>query len=83
MDACGLFIDMPPGQPVGAGDWVATEAGSRYLVTSARQVKRRKPSPAVRYALACARLPRHEPVPADITCHWLSWYPRTKHRTRV
>jgi hypothetical protein len=74
---CGLYIDMRPNEsaPV-AGDWIATAAGSRYLVTSTRLVNRRGNSPSQRYQLRCGRLPKHEPIPADVHVIWLHWYRR-------
>ena len=57
---CGLFIDIPPGEAVAVGDWIATDAGSRYLVTDAKHVHRTKThAQRNRFRLRCARLPKH------------------------
>lgn len=74
---CSLFLDMEPDEaPPEVGDWIATEAGSRYLVDHVHVVRRRGPSPTVRYQLRNLRLPKHTPPPDDVRVIWLSWYPR-------
>ncbi|MDI6911504.1 hypothetical protein [Nocardioides sp.] len=75
---CGLFIDLPAeDQAPAVGDWIATEAGSRYLVDQVRVVRRRKPAATtVRYQLRNLRLPKHTPPPDDVRVIWLTWYPR-------
>lgn len=74
---CGLYIDMQPDAPCPiVGDWIATDAGSRYLVTSMRLVNRRRNAQQKRYQLRCGRLPKHEPIPADVHVIWLNWYRR-------
>lgn len=74
---CGLFIDMPADDPAPAiGDWIATEAGTRYLVDHVHTVRRRTPVPTVRYQLQNLRLPKHAEPPDDVRVIWLTWYPR-------
>ena len=74
---CGLYIDMQPEESAPMrGDWVATEAGSRYLVDDVHVVARRKHSTTRRYQLRCLRLPKSATPPADVHVIWLTWYPR-------
>jgi hypothetical protein len=74
---CGLFIDMPLDVPAPmVGDWVATEAGSRYLVDHVHVVRRTKQAQQKRYQLGVRRLPKHLEPPQDVHVIWLSWYPR-------
>lgn len=74
---CGLFLDMrPDDQAPAVGDWIATEAGSRYLVDHVHVVRRRAPTGTVRYQLRTLRLPKHTTPPEDVRVVWLSWYPR-------
>lgn len=74
---CGLFVDLSPDDAAPAiGDWLATHAGSRYLVDHVRVVRRRQPATAVRYQLRTLRLPKHTTAPDDVRVIWLSWYPR-------
>jgi hypothetical protein len=76
-DMCSLFIDMPLGHAVAEGDWIATEAGSRYLVTAVRSVRHRsRHRQQQRYQLHCDRLPKDEPIPDDVHVIWLRWYAR-------
>lgn len=78
---CGLYIDMPLDGPAPmAGDWVATKAGSRYLVDDVRRVRHRKHSQQQRYQLQMLRLPKHTTPPEDVHVIWLSWYPRGARR---
>ena len=79
-DTCGLYIDMPLGEAIVEGDWVATDAGGRYLVTKARMVVARKHRQATRWVLQCVRLERAVDVPVDVHCIWLHWYPRGRRR---
>lgn len=76
--SCGLYIDIGyGGEAPMPGDWIATEAGSRYLVTSSRLVRRRSVhAQQQRYQLRCDRLPKDEPIPDDVVVIWLSWYRR-------
>lgn len=79
--SCGLFIDMPPeDEPPAVGDWIATEAGSRYLVDEIRVVRRTRPGAVPRYQMRTLRLPKHAQPPADVRVIWLSWYPRARSR---
>ena len=74
---CGLYVDLHPDDPAPeVGDWIATEAGSRYLVDAVCVVRRRRPTPAARYQLRTLRLPKHTTAPLDVRVIWLSWYPR-------
>lgn len=74
---CGLYLDMAPAEdPPAIGDWIATDAGSRYLVDHVHVVRRRTPTTAVRYQLRNLRLPKHTEPPDDVRVIWLTWYPR-------
>lgn len=74
---CGLFIDLGLDEPAPMpGDWVATDAGSRYLVDHVHVVRRRRHAQQKRYQLGVRRLPKHLDAPADVRVVWLSWYPR-------
>lgn len=80
----GLYIDLPyehPDSPA-AGDWIATDAGSRYLITRVHRVVPRlaKNQHRRRYQLSCVRLAKHAEIPTDITAWWLNWYPRDPRR---
>lgn len=74
---CGLYIDLQPedSAPI-RGDWVATEAGSRYLVDDVRLVRSRRHAQVKRYQMRTLRLPKHAVPPADVHVIWLAWYPR-------
>lgn len=76
---CGLHIDLQleDASPM-RGDWVATEAGSRYLVDDVHVVRRRRRAQAKRYQLRCLRLPKHAPPPDEVRVIWLTWYPRAR-----
>lgn len=78
---CSLFIDLDPGAsaPV-PGDWVATKAGSRYLVDHVHPVRRKSPTRQKRYQMQMLRLPKHTRPPEDVKVIWLSWYPRGARR---
>lgn len=74
---CGLFIDMAlDDTPPRPGDWVATKAGSRYLVDSVRPVRHRGRTQRQRYQMGVLRLPKHTEPPDDVAVIWLTWYPR-------
>lgn len=76
---CGLYIDMAPDEPPPAiGDWVATDAGSRYLVDHVHIVRQGRPTATVRYQLRNLRLPKHTEPPDDVRVIWLAWYPRSR-----
>lgn len=82
---CGLYVDLDPlAQPPISGDWIATAAGSRYLITDVRLVIRRaRHQQTKRYAVRCDRLEIDAEVPDDVRVIWLQWYPRQpKGRTR-
>lgn len=78
LGSCSLYIDMQPDDPAPIpGDWITTEAGSRYLVTASRRVeRRRRHAQNVRWALRCDRLPRGIDVPPDVRAIGLRWYSR-------
>ena len=75
--ACGLYIDMQPGDPSPIqGDWITTRAGSRYLITASTLVASRRHDQRRRFRLRCLRLARHTPVPDDVRAIELRWYRR-------
>lgn len=76
--SCGLFLDIHERWSAPAvGDWIATPAGSRYLIDSVRPVKRRTRRPGVqRFHMRCLRLPKNAAAPADVAVIEMSWYPR-------
>lgn len=74
---CGLYVDLQPDEPAPIpGDWVATNAGSRYLVDDVRLVRSRRHSQIKRYQMRMLRLPKNTSPPADVRVIWLRWYPR-------
>lgn len=74
---CGLYVDMAPNEPAPMpGDWVATQAGSRYLIDHVHVVRRPRHAQQKRYQLRVLRLPKHTSPPADVHVIWLAWYPR-------
>lgn len=74
---CGLHIDLQPDDSAPMrGDWVATDAGSRYLIDDVRLMKARRHAQVKRYQLQVLRLPKHAAPPADVHVIWLRWYPR-------
>lgn len=76
-DPCGLYIDLAPDEPAPRdGDWIATEAGARYLVTSARLVRSRRHAQRKRWNMRVVRLAYGADVPDDVRCIWLRWYSR-------
>jgi hypothetical protein len=79
---CSLYVDLQPetAAPIG-GDWIVTEAGSRYLVLTSRLVPSRKHDQRRRYALRCGRLAKHLEVPEDVRAIVLRWYPRSPRKT--
>jgi hypothetical protein len=40
-DVVGLHLDVAMGEAVAPGDWIATDAGARYLVVGSRHVRGR------------------------------------------
>lgn len=74
---CGLYVDMQleDSAPM-RGDWIATDAGSRYLVDDVRLVKSRRHAQVKRYQMQVLRLPKHATPPSDVHVIWLNWYPR-------
>lgn len=78
LSECGLFLDVPLGEAVAPGDWIATAAGARYLVLTARRVVTRRHAQCERYTLRVGRLQRGRPVPDDVVCWQLRWYPRRR-----
>lgn len=76
---CGLSIDLQPDAPAPIeGDWIATGAGSRYLVISARRVESARHDQRTRYQMRVVRLAKHCPPPSDVRVIELAWYKRSK-----
>lgn len=76
-DLCSLYIDLPLDEPaIIPGDWIVTEAGSRYLVASARLVKSRQHAQRSRWQMRVHRLPKDCEIPADVRAIELRWYKR-------
>lgn len=75
---CGLYIDVALEDAVAPGDWVATEAGARYLVLSSRLVRSRLHAQRNRFQLRCARLERDVEPPDDVVTWWMRWYSRDR-----
>lgn len=74
---CGLYVDLQPEDSAPMrGDWIATPAGSRYLVDDVHVVRRAKHAQVKRYRMRCLRLPKDAVPPADVHVIWLRWYPR-------
>lgn len=76
---CGLYIDLQldDSAPM-RGDWVATPAGSRYLVDDVQLVRSRKHAQRRRYQMTVLRLLKHATPPKDAHVIWLAWYPRAR-----
>lgn len=80
-DVCSLFMDLgDPFAAVAPGDWVATSAGSRYLVVGSRRVRSRIHQQRNRWQLTCSRLERGSAPPPDVVCWELRWYPRRRRQ---
>jgi hypothetical protein len=77
---CGLTLDVGLDSVVAPGDWVATDAGARYLVLTSRLVNSRQHAQRRRFAVRCARLERGIDVPKDVMVWWMRWYPRRRRR---
>jgi hypothetical protein len=73
---CGLYMDLAPDAAVAPGDWIATEAGSRYVVMTARRVNRRKHAQQARWQMRVGKLARGLEPPGDVVVWWLHWYRR-------
>ena len=87
--ASSLSVDMPTSaDPIHPDDWIATAAGSRYVVTHARPVKCRPKiagcdrcaDQVMRWAVSVERLPKHEPIPDDVRVINFHWHKREQHR---
>lgn len=83
-----LSIDMPTAaHPIQPNDWIATQAGSRYIVTAARPIKCRSKvagcdrceDNVMRWAVSVERQPKHEPIPADVRVIDMHWHSRKAH----
>jgi hypothetical protein len=73
---CGLWIDLHPADSDPApGDVWATEAGSYYLLRTARRVRSRVARN--RWRVRCIRLDPADVTPSDVTVN-LCWYPRNR-----
>lgn len=76
---CGLYIDLQlEDQAPMRGDWIATPAGSRYLVDDVHVVRAAKHRQVKRYRLRTMRLPKDIEPPAEVHVIWLRWYPRAR-----
>lgn len=77
---CSLYIDMTGDQAaIAAGDWIVTNAGSRYLVASARRVtprRRAQNAQVIRWQMIVHRLAKHCDIPDDVRAITLRWYRR-------
>jgi len=79
---CGLYVDLQPEDSAPMrGDWVATEAGSRYLVDDVHLVRSARHRQVKRYRMRVLRLPKDVAPPDEVNVIWLRWYPRAR-RTR-
>lgn len=79
---CSLFIDLgDPTAAIAEGDWLATDAGSRYVVLTSHRVLSRGHQQRNRWRMRCARLAKDEPIPPGTPVWWIEWYPR-KRRSR-
>lgn len=80
-DPCSLYLDLPYEHPDSPreGDWVATHAGARYLISRVHAVMPRvEQHHHKRYQLRCVRLERDAPIPPEVTVFWLTWYSRNR-----
>lgn len=76
---CSLFIDLgDPFAAIAPGDWLATDAGSRYLVLASHHVPSRNHEQRNRWRMRCGRLDKNLAVPTDVRCWWIEWYPRRR-----
>lgn len=74
---CGLYIDLQPEDSAPMrGDWIATDAGSRYLVDDVHLVRSKRHAQVKRYRMRVLRLPKDTEPPEDVSVIWLRWYPR-------
>lgn len=74
---CSLYYDQDRrDDPVGVGDVIETEAGTRYLVISAREVVRRDPDAPRRTQMRVIRNPEEEELDPDGRRFSLRWYKR-------
>lgn len=85
-DPCTLYMDLPyehPDHPE-VGDWIATAAGSRYLIQQVRVVVPRmaKNQHRRRYVMLCVKLAKHSVPPPDTTTWWLTWHERSPRNER-
>lgn len=79
----GLFIDLgDPFAAVAVGDWLATDAGARYLVVASHHVTSRGHAQRNRWRMRAVRLQRGCDVPTDVICWWVYWYDRNRKRNR-
>jgi hypothetical protein len=74
---CKLYYDGGRGDPVLAGHFLRTPAGSAYFVQEARPSRSREH----RVHLNCLRWPESE-IPEGAKVHRLVWYQRTRNRNR-
>lgn len=80
-DLCRLQVDLRANaSPLQVGDWVATVAGSRYLIVGLRLMRKRRPAAVVRYQLRCRRLEMGQDLPVGVRVVWLTWCRRSGGR---
>lgn len=80
-EPCGLTIDIGPRDAIAPGDWIATNAGARYLVTASRRGNpRARHTQQVRWHLGVVRLDRDVDPPDEVRVWWMRWYPRDRTR---
>jgi hypothetical protein len=81
-------MDVPELERVPApGDFLASlrrngELGSHYQVVTVREVRRRDPAAAPRFAMRCRRVPPPPPPPAGPVTWVLRWYDRGRKTDR-
>jgi hypothetical protein len=77
-EVVALHLDVPMLEAVAPGDWIATDAGARYLVVASRHVRGRIHDQRNRWQLQVRRLERGCAVPDDVHCWQMRWYPRAR-----
>lgn len=78
---CRLQVDLrASAAPLEVGDWVATVAGSRYVIVGLRRMRRRRVAAMVRYGLKCRRMGHGVVPPVGVRVVWLTWCRRSGGR---
>lgn len=81
LSECSMSIDLGnPRDGIAPGDWLATDAGSRYLVLTSRRVATRGHAQRNRWTMRVGRLPKNEPIPPGTAVWWVEWYERRRRR---